>query len=275
MPPTRLPIQKQPPSLDAITTPLKGILRGGLPVDVSFSDMNLLALRGVVARSVMPHDRLSRIKALNELLARLLVHFPDDTLGEPARILFGLTPGVRGLTLTARRERAASEMSREVDHFRKRIEPKIVQELARQLHADSQDYAPRTTPTPGPVEISGDTPYISAGDVAAHDKAEREEALSRLWAHVYRLRAEILRVERLKAWPYDPTEPRLSQEKLDEALNARADAQRVVNGAVRAFVDDYGSMIASGAAEFDVQGLERLVRWDGSDGVTQRRKRAE
>ncbi|MEY1672645.1 hypothetical protein AB4Z55_00475 [Gordonia sp. ABKF26] len=166
-------------------------------------------------------------------------------------------------------------MSREVDHFRKRIEPKIVQELTRQLHADSQDYAPRTTPTPGPVEISGDTPYISAGDVAAHDKAEREEALSRLWAHVYRLRAEILRVERLKAWPYDPTEPRLSQEKLDEALDARADAHRVVNGAVRAFVDDYGSMIASGAAEFDVQGLERLVRWDGSDGVTQRRKRAE
>lgn len=259
---TKLPVQKQPPPLENLVEPLKEILKTGLPVSYDFDDMNILALRGVVARSVMPHDRLSRIKTLNELLARLLIHYPDDSIGEAARIVFGLAPGVRGLTLTQRRERAASEIEREIDHFRKRIEPKIVRELARQLHCDSQNYVPRTTPTPDPVEISGNTPYIAAGDVASYDKAMREEALSRLWAAVYTLRAEILRVERLKAWPYDPSEPQLSQDKLNQALAASAAAQTDVQHAIRDFVEHYGSTITSGAAEFDVTGLERLMSWD-------------
>ncbi|MFV3114249.1 hypothetical protein [Gordonia amicalis] len=258
----KLPVQKQPPPLDDLVEPLKEILKAGLPVSYDFDDMNILALRGVVARSVMPHDRLSRIKALNELLARLLVHYPDDSLGEAARIVCGLAPGVRGLTLTQRRDRAAAELDRDADHFRKRIEPKIVRELARQLHSDSQNYVPRTTPTPEPVEISGDTPYIAAGDVASHDKALREEALSRVWAHVYTLRAEILRVERLKAWPYDKTEPQLSQEKLDDACQARMSAQRAVHHAVHAYIEEYGSTIASGVAEYDIEGLEKLMEWD-------------
>lgn len=259
---TKLPIQKEPPPLDDLVEPLKEILKAGLPVTDAFYDMHVLALRGVVARSVMPHDRLSRIKALNELLARLLVHFPDDTLGEPARIAFGLAPGARGLILTKRRERAATEMERDVDHFRKRIEPRIVRELARQLHSDSQNYVPRTTPTTGPIEISGDTPYIAAGDVASHDVAKREEALSRLWASIYTLRAEILRVERLKNWPYDNTEPELSRQKLDEALETRASSALSAHRAVTEFVEDYGAIGASGSAEFDVRGIERLLRWN-------------
>lgn len=259
---TKLPVQKQPPPLDDLVDPLKEILKAGLPVSYDFDDMSLLALRGVVARSVMPHDRLSRVKALNELLGRLLVHYPDDSLGEASRIVFGLAPGVRGLTLTQRRERAASEIERDVDHFRKRIEPKIIRELARQLHSDSQNYVPRTTPTPEPVEISGDTPHIAVGDVASHDKALRDEGLSRLWAQVYALRAEILRVERLKNWPYDTTEPDLSRDKLNEALEARAEAERRVRTAVSTFIEDYGSLISSGSAEFNLHGLQRLLGID-------------
>lgn len=258
---TKLPVQKQPPPLDDLVEPLKEILKAGLPVSYDLEDMSVLALRGIVARSVMPHDRLSRIKALNELLARLLVRYPDDSLGEAARIVFGLTPGVRGLTLTQRRERAASEIEREVDHFRKRIEPKIVRELARQLHSDSQNYVPRTTPTAEPVEISGDTPYIAVDDVASYDKAKREEALSRLWANVYVLRAEILRVERLKNWPYDPTEPSLSQKMLENALESREEATISVRQSVRSFIDEYGHTIKSGAAEFDVTGIENILNW--------------
>lgn len=256
---TKLPVQKQPPPLDDLVAPLREILKAGLPVSYDFNDMNVLALRGVVARSVMPHDRLSRIKALNELLARLLVHYPDDSLGEAARIVFGLAPGVRGLTLTQRRERAATEIEREVDHFRKRIEPKIVRELARQLHSDSQNYVPRTTPTAEPVEISGDTPYIAVGDVVGHDKAMREEALSRLWAHVYTLRAEILRVERLKRWPYDPTEEKLSGEMFDSAVADREQARQVLTSVIDSFVREYGSSISSGAAEFDVEAIRNIL----------------
>ena len=256
MAPKRLPVQKEPPPLDALVTPLRQILRDGLPVSDAFDDMNILALRGVGVRSVMPHDRLSRIKALNELLGRLLVHFPDDTLGEPARILFGLALGTRGLTLTDRRQLAADHTEREIDHFRKRIEPKIVRELARQLHGDSQNYVPRTAPVPEPVEISGDTLYIAVGDVARRDKDMREEALSRLWAEVYVLRAEILRVERLKVW--------LSEEALNLALDGRAQAVHEMRRLIRDFYNEYGAMIRSGAAEFDVRGLENLVQWSSS-----------
>lgn len=256
---TKLPVQKEPPPLDDLVEPLKAILKAGLPVSYDFDEMNILALRGIVARSVMPHDRLSRIKALNELLARLLVHYPDDSLGEAARIVFGLALGVRGLTLTQRRERAALEIEREVDHFRKRIEPKIVRELARQLHSDSQNYVPRSTPTAEPVEISGDTPSIAVGDVANHDKAVREEALSRLWARVYTLRAEILRVERLKSWPYDATEPALSEDELQSAIIARSSAEEAVRRNINQFIEKYGPLIRSGAAEFNVKGIERLL----------------
>ncbi|MFI8771883.1 hypothetical protein ACIGKQ_06950 [Gordonia sp. NPDC062954] len=258
---TKLPVQKHPPPLDDLVEPLKEILKAGLPVSYDFDDMSVLALRGVVARSVIPQDRLSRIKALNELIARLLVHYPDDSLGEAARIVFGLAQGVRGLTLTQRRERAAAAMHRESDHFRKRIEPRIVRELARQLHSDSQNYVPRTTPTAEPLEITGDTPYIAVGDVASHDKAMREEALSRLWSEVYVFRAEVLRVERLKHWPYDLTEPSLSQDKLEEAMRDRSHALIRLKGTVRRFLDDYGQSINSGAAEFNLEGILNLVKW--------------
>lgn len=59
----------------------------------------------------------------------------------------------------------------------------------------------------------------------------------RLWAHVYALRAEILRVERLKTWPYDETEPALSQEKLDAALVARTKQIENVKRLVRRYID--------------------------------------
>lgn len=47
-----------------------------------------------------------------------------------------------------------------------------------------------------------DTPVITKGDVSSKEKSEHEELLSRLWAHVYGLRGEILRVGRLKLSSY-------------------------------------------------------------------------
>lgn len=132
-----------------------------------------------------------------------LVYHPDDVRGEAARTLFGLTPGTRGTSLTTRRQKATDG---DLDHFRKRIEPKIIRQLAWQLHQDSQNYIPRSRDVPPQLEPSGDTPTITKGDISSKDKSEHEELLSRIWAHVYALRAEILRVERLKAWPYAETE---------------------------------------------------------------------
>ncbi len=258
-------VQRQPPDVPALTDALKAVLRSGLPVGPDLDDARLLGLRGVVARSIDPGERLSRVKALDALLRSQLVYYQDDALGEAARALFGLTPGTRGLTLTDRREQAARETGYDADHLRKRIEPKILRQLAWQLHQDSQNYIPRARDAPPRLEPSGDTPVITSGDVSSKEKAEHEELLSRLWAHVYALRAEILRAERLKQWPYDETEPKLSQEYFDDkALAARDRQLAYVRKYVREYVDRYGTAILHGEGEFNAEAVLRLAGWSGA-----------
>jgi hypothetical protein len=259
-------IQRQPPPVEDLAKALQPIARAGLPIDPDYGDPRLLGLRGVVARSIEPDDRLSRVKALDELIRRLLAHYPNDVLSEAARVLYGLTPGTRGLTITERRAQAARELGYDSEHFRKRIEPKISKQLAWQLHSDSQNYVPRQRETPPPLEISGDTPYVSVGDVSAKDKNEHEEALSRLWAHVYGLRAEILRVERMKVWPYDETEPELSASEMRAALNARAVEIRAINAGIERYVDKYGESISHGEGQFSARALIRLAGWSQATG---------
>ncbi|KJL42015.1 hypothetical protein RR49_00313 [Microbacterium ginsengisoli] len=254
--------QVAPPPVEDIAKALRKIVATGLPVSPSLTDETLLGLRGVVARSINRDDRLGRIKALDELLARLLVHYPDDTLGESARILFAIAPGYRGSNLTTRREAAAGAAEREVDHFRKRIEPEIITGVAWQLHRDSQNYIPRGRSVPPPLEASGDSPTIRAGDVANKEAAEHEELLSRLWAHVYALRAEILRVERLKNWPHDPTEPTTSEKVLVEAIAARDYEVDAVKVLIATYTERYGQRIAHGDAEFNTEALLRLAGWE-------------
>lgn len=256
-------VQRQPPDVEELVRALRALLRSGLPIDPDLTDPRLLGLRGVVARAIDQDARLSRVKALDGLLRRLLAYYPDDVLSEAARVLFGLTPGTRGKNLTGRREQAARETGYEADHFRKRIEPKILKQLAWQLHQDSQNYIPREREAPPPLEISGDTPYISVGDVSTKDEAEHQEVLSRLWARVYQLRAEILLVEQLKAWPYDETEPALSERTLDEALDSRDAAVDAAKRQVEAYIERYGASIAHGEGEFSARGLLRLVGWSG------------
>lgn len=76
---------------------------------------------------------------------------------------------------------------------------------------------------------------------------------------MYLLRAEILRAERLKNWPYDPTEPRLSEDELCRALDARSEAEARVRDAVKDFVTRFGTSITAGATEFNVEGLMKIV----------------
>lgn len=254
--------QVTPPTVEEIAKALRKIVATGLPVPPSLTDDTLLGLRGVVARSIDRDDRLGRIKALDELLTRLLVHYPDDTLGESARILFAVAAGFRGSNLTTRREAAANAAEREVDHFRKRIEPEIIIGVAWQLHRDSQNYIPRGRAVPPPLEASGDSPTIRVGDVANKEAAEHEELLSRLWAHVYALRAEVLRVERLKTWPHDPTEPTTSERTLTEAIAARDFEVDAVKVLIATYTERYGQRIAHGDAEFNAEALLRLAGWE-------------
>lgn len=253
--------QVTPPPVEVLAKALRAVVGTGLPVDSNFADEALLGLRGVVARSIDPSDRLGRVKAFDELLHRLLVSYPDDELGESARVLFGLATGVRGRNLTERRRQAADTAGYDADHFRKRIEPKIVRQVAWQLHRDSQNYIPRGRAVPPPLESSGDTPTIVVGDLANKEASEHSELVSRLWAHVYALRAEILLVERLKIWPYDPSEPETSARRLHAALDKREQEIQAVKVTVQRYIDRYGQRIQHGEAEFNVEGLLRLAGW--------------
>lgn len=259
-------VQQEPPPIDELVSPLRMILRSGLPVKHDFDAPALLELRGVFARSINPADRLNRVKALDSLIRSTLVTLPNDELSEAARVLFGLAPGSRGKTLTDRREQAARESGFESDHFRKRIEPKILELVAWQLHQDSQNYSPRDQSrrfSPPELEVSGDTPNVTKGDLASLEYAIYQEDLSRLWAQVYLVRALVIKAERLKQWPFDESEPRLSRRHLDQAIEKRDEAIEKLRTEIREFVAQHGEFVAHGQADFAAEGLERLVAWTG------------
>ncbi|REH31145.1 hypothetical protein BCF44_122168 [Kutzneria buriramensis] len=171
------------------------LTRLGLPVTPAAADPALLELRGIVARAVDPADPASRTAALDGTLRGLLARFPDARYATAARALFGLPPAEPGQNLTARRELAAKQAGHEVHHFRKRVEPKLVEKLAWELLADADRFtrlpmiAPRLAPTTSRQPVQAD-PF-------AWEVAEHEEHLCRLWSAIYAARAELLTVERL------------------------------------------------------------------------------
>ena len=165
-----MPAQSQeiaPPELDPLAEGLKHVLRRGLPVTPDQSPDVLLRLRGVTARAINPDDFLSCVKALNGLLLSLLLALGDSEEAQALQILFAANASDRGTTLTNRRARASrvGGWDYDLDHFRKRVEPRLVRDLAWLLHEDSQNYTPRTKYAPDPVEISGDSPSLYPSDV--------------------------------------------------------------------------------------------------------------
>ncbi|OLF05846.1 hypothetical protein BLA60_34235 [Actinophytocola xinjiangensis] len=171
------------------------LLRQGLPVTSATAPPVLLDLRGVVARAVDPADTASRTAALNGTLRGLLARFPDARLAPAARALFGLLPAGPGLNLTARRDVAAEQVGHEVHHFRKRVEPRLVEKIAWELLADADRFTrtPMIAPRLAPVTVRQPVP----ADPFAWEVTEHEEQLTRLWSALYAARAELLAVERL------------------------------------------------------------------------------
>src|SRR6202012_5190281 len=99
-------------------------------------------LNGVTARSVKPDDELARVDALDRLLRMELRRFALVDQRPAAALIFGVGTS-RGTNLTARRSAAASAVEYSLDHFRRRIEPKLIEQLAWQLHRDSLQYVQR------------------------------------------------------------------------------------------------------------------------------------
>lgn len=186
---------RKSPEQSEIIAAVRRLLRRGLPVIPSSADTVLLDLRGIVARAVDPADEASRTSALDGTLRGLLARFPDTRYAAAARALFGLPPAKPGQNLTVRRELAAAEAGHEVHHFRKRVEPRLVEKIAWELLADADRFtrSPMIAPRLAPSSERQPVP----ADPFAWEVAEYEEQLTRLWSAIYAARAELLAVERL------------------------------------------------------------------------------
>jgi hypothetical protein len=188
--PTKSPVE------DEVVAAIGRLLRRGLPVTSSSTvEPVLLDLRGIVARAADPADEASRTAALDGTLRGLLARFPDTRYAPAARALFGLPPAEPGQNLTARRDLAAEQAGHEVHHFRKRVEPRLIEKVAWELLADAERFtrSPMIAPRLAPLTVRQPV----QPDPFAWEVAEHEEHLSRLWSAVYAARAELLALERL------------------------------------------------------------------------------
>jgi hypothetical protein len=171
------------------------VLRRGLPVTPASADAVLLNLRGIMARAVDPADEASLTAALDGTLRGLLARFPDARYSSAARALFGLPPAGPGQNLTVRRSLAAEQAGHEVHHFRKRVEPKLIEKVAWELLADADRFTRSPMIAPRLAPVSERQPVQA--DPFAWEVSEHEEHLSRLWSAIYAAHAELLAVERL------------------------------------------------------------------------------
>ncbi len=226
-------------------------MRRGLPVTPDRAPNVLLQLRGVRARTIKPDDFLSCVKALDELLEALLLALGDSEEAQALQILFAVHASERGVNLTDRRARASrvGSWNYHLDHFPQHIEPRLLRDLGWLIHEDSQNYTPRTKYAPALTEISGDSPSLTAADVN-----EQEELLSRIWALVYELRAELIHKAALE-------DSRANEDALLEASLTELWVVARLLTRIHEYLERYGDRILHGDAEYHVEGLIRLAGW--------------
>lgn len=238
------------PDASPAAADLRPLLRRGMPVTAEVIADRLLELPGVSARAG-DGDRDSRVAAFNSLLRQLARRMPDQSLSRAARALLGEDRSGAGRTLTERRASAARLLGRDPDHFRKHIEPRILASLAAALAVDSarmratRATAPRLAPVAGP-------PVRLPQDMWAWEAVEHEEQVSRLWAAVYALRAELLACERLASFEPLGTDMR-------EAADAALWRLGQLHAAVSAYRRSYGNRLLHGGIAPDA--LIGLAGW--------------
>jgi hypothetical protein len=235
-------------SVDDLAKELRKLLRPGLPVTPKTAGAVLPNLRSVVARSVHPYDPLSRVDSLNQLLVRMLVELGQETWGEAGRILFAVAAGTRKTTLEHRRTACADLLSYDVDHFRKHIEPKLLEDVATLLYRDLLRYKRRIRRAPLSEEPTGDTPKLTE-----HDFTHEEELISRIWQHVYGLRAELIAIGRLEGQPG-------YESQVEDHRNAATTTEKRLHELIAEFARTYGgALIRHGEVEYTADAIGRLL----------------
>lgn len=237
--------------LQPLIAALGKVVRRGLPIRPSQAPGVLMTLDGVIARSVRPDDELARVDALDRLMRQELRRLGLVELRRPAAMLFGI--GASGF-LTDRRRAAAVAADRNLDHFRKWIEPKIIEQLAWQLYRDSLQYVERTRGA-GPFEASGSTPVITEESIGP-EAAERAALLSEVWSEVYGLRSELIRREASR------DVPDMTAEFEDAAGGSLWRLARLLTK-LDTYLEKFGAEILHGSATYNAESLIRVAGWTG------------
>jgi hypothetical protein len=205
---------------------------------------------------VDPRDPLARVDALNRLVkhhVRKLRKLGYRDMNRAPELLFGLGESA-SWNLTGRRRRAADASGYEYHHFRKHIEPRILEQLAWQLYEDGLQYVPRGRKTP-PAAASGDTPTITEQDVSDPERAEHEILQSRIWSGVYALRADLIEREQYRGTK-DASRLVAAERRCRETLG-----ELLLN--LDEYLERWGERILHGEAEYNASALIRLAGWTG------------
>lgn len=237
-------------SLQQLTNSLAVVVAEGLPVIEETTAGILLDLRSVYARAVIPDEPRSRLAALNVLLPRLVATIADGTYRDAVQILFGLAPGTRGTTLTARHRQAATGLGYSAGHFRNQKEAELLQAVAVGLHDDLLRYRSRVDRASESMEPTGDSPRVGPEHIT-----HEEELISRVWQHVYGLRAEMIAVARLS-----------SEAGYESQAEEHRQAAQCQNDTLRELLSEYVAtygqrLIQHGDTEYSVEAVERLGHW--------------
>jgi hypothetical protein len=138
----------------------------------------------------------------------------------------------------------------QADHFRQRRQKDLLMSVTLLIYEDLLRYRSRVKRASESPEATGDTPSLRP------EHLNHEEALiSRIWQHVYGLRAELIAHLRLRR---------------EEGFEAQAEDHRqaamreegVLKRLIAEYTETYGhALIRQGDAEYRIEGLERLINW--------------
>lgn len=137
-----------------------------------------------------------------------------------------------------------------LSHFRDEKEAGLVDAVARLLHDDLLRYQSRVKRASESLEPTGDTPSLGPEHLT-----HEEELVSRIWQHVYGLRAELIAALRLNE--VDGFEGQ-AEDRRQAALREQAELRSLITE----YNDTYGeALIRHGQSEFAIEALERLAGW--------------
>jgi hypothetical protein len=248
-------VNEQPSPIDDVeihelVIELRRLVEKGLPVSDELAGEILPNLRSIYARSVVPNDRRSRISSLNQLLPRLIAAMSDSEYREANQVLFGLAPGTRGTLMTARRRQVAKLRNYSLPHVKDVIVAQMLEGIAIAIYNDLLRYRSRIKRSVESLEPTGDSPKIEPEHIT-----HEEELMSRIWQHVYGLRAELIACARLSMeLGYESQ----AEDHRQVALREEADLKNII----AEYIETYGnSLIRHGETEFTPEAIVRLSKW--------------